>query len=87
MVSMDRGLVLCSRGQLELYFLFLSMILDCVWCIISKPAVQCCGVCLSKYNIVYEHDGVNKIRADVLHVCTLAAMFDDRTYKESKGAS
>ena len=67
--------------------------------VISKPAVQCCGVHLSEYNIVYEHDGVDKIRvdsawqhvhmqtfADVLHVCMLAAMFDDRTYKESKEA-
>ena len=25
--------------------------------------------------------------ADVLQVCMLAAMFDDKTYKESKGAN
>ena len=63
--------------------------------------MQCCGVCLSVHTIVYEHDGVDKIRvdsmwqhvhmqtckADVLHVCMLAAMFDDRTYKESNRAS
>ena len=29
-----------------------------------RPAVQCCGVCLSEYNIFYEHDGVDKIRVD-----------------------
>ena len=43
------------------------------------------------------HDGVDEVRVDstgaacahaeVLHMCMLAAMFDDRTYKESKGAS
>ena len=28
------------------------------------PAVQCCGVCLSEYTIVYEHNRVDKIRVD-----------------------
>ena len=26
--------------------------------------MQCCGVCLSEYTIVYEHDRVDKIRVD-----------------------
>ena len=42
--------------------------------VISKPAVQCCGVHLSEYNIVYEHDGVDKIRVDsaCAHACAHA---------------
>ena len=28
------------------------------------PVVKCCGVCLSKYNIVSEHNRVDKIRVD-----------------------
>ena len=85
-------------------------------CLVHNYAVQCCGVCLSEYTIVYEHDRVDKIRVDStwqhVHMQTfcmwdqgsevdllvhtkscqscaryIAAMFDDRTYKESKGAS
>ena len=43
--------------------------LACVWCTISKPAVQYSGVCLSEYTIVYEHDRVDKIRVDSTWHC------------------
>ena len=51
------------RKAWNIYFYFYPWALTgqhcCVWCRISTPAVQCCGVCLSEYTIVYEHtDGM-----------------------------
>ena len=55
-----------SSLQAKKLELFLSISLDwsTLLCLAhSKPAVQCCGVCLSGYT-VYEHDRMDKIRVD-----------------------
>ena len=69
-----------AAKKLEFYFLLLSTTdqYACVWCKLSEPAVQCCGMHLLL------HDGVDKMRvhsvvacahADVLHVHMLPYRF------------
>ena len=44
------------------------MVNTCVWCTISTSAVQRCGMYLTKYTIVYEHDKWRRVDSTWQHV-------------------